>query len=403
MAPTVTRPLAHLTAPSGWVNDPLGLTVHDGRYHLFFQHVPDSLTWQPTCHWGHAVSEDLVTWEHRPIALAPGEGDGGIWSGSLVLDNAGEARIYYTAVRVPDFARGSIRVARPRDETWDVWDKGETVVPAPGPEEAVAFRDPFVMRDGEGWRMLVGTALPGNVAAARAFTSIDQRRWDDAGLLAARPSAETEPVWTGSLWECPQLLEVDGATVMVTSVWEDDELHHVAYALGELVEGRFEVASWHRLSHGESYYAPSVFRDAEGEPGIIFWLRGATDPEAGWAGALSVPHRLSLRDGRLHLEPHPQVRAQLPAADTVRWEDWDPAREDLRLTAADGTDLTLRREDEGIVEIDGEGTRRPLGPAAEGTVPVLVDGPVAEIALGPSVHAVARAADLAVRCEASVP
>lgn len=131
MAPTVTRPLAHLTAPSGWVNDPLGLTVHDGRYHLFFQHVPDSLTWQPTCHWGHAVSEDLVTWEHRPIALAPGEGDGGIWSGSLVLDDAGEARIYYTAVRVPDFARGSIRVARPRDETWDVWDKGETVVPAP--------------------------------------------------------------------------------------------------------------------------------------------------------------------------------------------------------------------------------------------------------------------------------
>jgi|GEM_PF-3243306 len=34
-------------------------------------------------HWGHAVSEDLVTWEHLPIALYPGE-EGYIFSGSAV-------------------------------------------------------------------------------------------------------------------------------------------------------------------------------------------------------------------------------------------------------------------------------------------------------------------------------
>jgi beta-fructofuranosidase len=56
------RPVLHLTADRGWVNDPLAPTWDGERYHLFFQYVPGSVEWAPNCHWGHAVSDDLVHW-----------------------------------------------------------------------------------------------------------------------------------------------------------------------------------------------------------------------------------------------------------------------------------------------------------------------------------------------------
>ena len=89
------RPRLHLTPPRGWMNDPNGLIRHDGLWHAFYQHDPASTTHGPM-HWGHAVSRDLATWEHRPPALAP-DGLGACWSGSAVRTPAGEVKLFYTA------------------------------------------------------------------------------------------------------------------------------------------------------------------------------------------------------------------------------------------------------------------------------------------------------------------
>ena len=32
-------------------------------------------------HWGHAKGPDLLSLEELPIAIAPGDGDGGVWTG----------------------------------------------------------------------------------------------------------------------------------------------------------------------------------------------------------------------------------------------------------------------------------------------------------------------------------
>ena len=101
-----TRPALHFTAKTGWINDPLGLTYHEGRYHLFFQYVPGQTEWAPGCYWGHAVSEDLLTWTECEPVLEPDNGDGGCWSGSLVVNDEGEATIFYTSVQLDDLDVG---------------------------------------------------------------------------------------------------------------------------------------------------------------------------------------------------------------------------------------------------------------------------------------------------------
>lgn len=402
MASLVSRPRAHFTADSGWINDPHGLTVVDGRYHLFFQHVPDSTEWGANCHWGHAVSDDLTTWETRPIALAPGDGDDGVWSGSITVDDHGDALLYYTSVQVPDFSIGRVRVARPTDSSWDSWDKGEVVVELPEELDAVAFRDPFVFRDGDGWRMLVGTSLRGGVAAAASFSSTDRLSWTYEGLADQRATESVEPIWTGTLWECPQIFEVDGAHVLVTSVWDDDVLHYVAYAVGSYEGGRFHPRQWHRLTYGDSYYAPSFFRDRDGQPCLIFWLRGPVDEESGWASAHSVAHRLSLVDGRLVTELHPGVREQVAAFESdaagkrpelLRWE---PGRSEAHIFSESGLLVTLRGHEEGVEILEGT-DRRLLPGVGDQPVTLLVDGPVLEVFFGTLSYAIGAPSDLTVR------
>ena len=63
-------PKFHIAAQYGWVNDPNGLIYINGKYHFFFQHYPYKPIWGPM-HWGHVVSDDMVHWEHMPIALYP--------------------------------------------------------------------------------------------------------------------------------------------------------------------------------------------------------------------------------------------------------------------------------------------------------------------------------------------
>ena len=58
--------------------------VNMAIWHLYYQNNPNDVVWGPM-HWGHAISKDLIHWEHLPVALYPDE-IGTMYSGSMAYD-----------------------------------------------------------------------------------------------------------------------------------------------------------------------------------------------------------------------------------------------------------------------------------------------------------------------------
>ncbi len=86
----------HLMPPTGWLNDPNGLSYYGGNYHVFFQYAPEDARGGDKC-WGHYQSPDLLNWEYTGIAIYPDtEYDrNGAYSGGALTDD-GNLELFYT-------------------------------------------------------------------------------------------------------------------------------------------------------------------------------------------------------------------------------------------------------------------------------------------------------------------
>jgi beta-fructofuranosidase len=381
------RPRVHLTPEAGWLNDPHGLHFIDGAYHLFFQHVPDSTDWRRDISWGHAVSTDLLHWETQPVALAPGDGDEGCWSGCAVIDDDGRPVIFYTSVGEPDPDLGRVRLAR-RNGAGSSWAKGKVVVETAEPGTRV-FRDPTVFRDGDGWRMVVGSGLTDGTACAQVFSSSDLDNWRYDGLLHTRSVRATHP-WTGSAWECPQLLravpsgDTSASDVLLVSIWDEHAPHDVAAASGRYAEGRFEQANWRLIAAGQGHFAATAFTDQDGRNCVFFWIRGITNNGI-WAGAISVPYVITAEDGDVRLAPHPALEAaRVESSNTpgtaldIEWTTG--ANGELSLVGTDGRARAMLELAHGRLRITVTGGAAPVEVGHEApTLRVLVDAQVLEV------------------------
>ena len=97
MARDARRPIYHLTAPMGFIQDPCSAFYYDGRYHVFsFRNILVSLS---CTHLDHYVSDDLIHWQDMPVACwADSDYDVyGIWLTNNVIDDDGLPAMLYTA------------------------------------------------------------------------------------------------------------------------------------------------------------------------------------------------------------------------------------------------------------------------------------------------------------------
>ena len=355
-ATTRSRPQIHFTAADGWVNDPYGVTWDGSRYHLFYQTLPGRVTWAPDCHWGHAVSSDLVHWRELPLALSPASFETGCWSGSYLSVGAdGMPTILYTRIAGEDWSLGQVAIARGSADSRD-WTTGVAdivITGAPADLKLKALRDPYVWKDNDGWKLILGAALPDDTAAVLQYHSIDLEHWSYDGILCSRSGADTEGTWTGTLWECPQLFALGDDWVLLVSVWHDDNLNYVAAAVGEYDGAEFRPRRWQRLTYGPSAYAMSTFVDADGQRCVLSWLREepANNPELrGFAGAHSVAATIAVTEGHLVLSPHSSVAA------AVRSISIGPG-EQLQLVSTNAVMIALTTNVHRLDISDDEGER----------------------------------------------
>ncbi|MDK1475232.1 glycoside hydrolase family 32 protein [Streptomyces sp. 549] len=305
-------PTAHLRPPANWINDPNGLVHHDGWYHVFFQHNPHSPLHRDM-HWGHYRSRDLVSWEPLPVALTPspgGDDADGCFSGNAVSHD-GRITAFYSAHRTDRWWQ-PVAVAD-SDPSGTVFTKRRGLAVPSAPEDVTTFRDPYVWRASDGWRMLVGAGMRDGSGAALLYESADLRTWTYRGPLHAR--ADSGPgLRTGEAWECPQLAVFEGGRVLLlTSAWyQRTGPGHVAGWAGRATADGHRFGVPFRLDHGPDFYAPALLPAPDGRWLLWGWAWEARAErrtlEAGWAGVLTVPREVTLgADGRARQAPAREV------------------------------------------------------------------------------------------------
>lgn len=336
------RPGFHFSPPSNWANDPNGLVYFEGSYHLFYQYHPYSSKWGPM-HWGHAVSRDLVHWEHAPVALFPDE-HGAIFSGCCVVDwknssglfedSPGLVAIFTHADTHPETGqprqRQSLAYSRDKGQTWHKYDGNPVLSEA----ELIDFRDPKVFwhPQSERWIMVI---VAGD--HARFYASSNLREWTLTGEFGRGEGSHD------GVWECPDLFELPvddtGRTkwVLIISIGDHPDCpegSRTQYFVGEFDGKTFindnpaDHILW--LDHGRDNYAGVTWSDLPEQDGrrvIIGWMSNwkyaNETPTGSWRGAMTLPRALSLssKKGSVVLTQMPVREVEQLREDSMIWNE----------------------------------------------------------------------------------
>lgn len=314
----------HLKAPDNWINDPNGFIYYKGSYHLFYQYFPFGPRWG-TMHWGHAVSRDLVNWEHQGIALYPTvRGDrNGCFSGSAI-EEEGTLHLFYTGVRYEvvnpedphtclneQFEACQLRISSEDGFHFDNEQGKEVIIPpVTDPEigDRTHTRDPKIWRGKDAWYLVLGSTMGEKYGEVLFYRSEDLHTW-----------TYVNKSWKGSdygwMWECPDYFSTEGGDVLLVS------------AMGLLKEGKEKNQSicfpvtfteetctmeipdvYQYLDYGLDLYAPQTTLDEEGRRIMVAWARMPEVTKQGWIGMFCSPRVVENHKGHIYFRMHPRIR-----------------------------------------------------------------------------------------------
>ncbi|MDL2282359.1 glycoside hydrolase family 32 protein [Parabacteroides sp. OttesenSCG-928-G06] len=313
------RPQIHFSPSTGWMNDPNGMVFYEGEYHLFYQHYPEDTQWGPM-HWGHAISKDLVHWEHQPIALYPDD-MGYIFSGSAVVDKENTSGLgskenppliaFFTYHDMKKEKAGDIDIesqaiaySLDKGRSWVKY-ASNPVLKNPGIRD---FRDPKVFWH-ESSRHWIMSVASGQVI--RFYGSPNCLDWHLLSEFGEGVGSHD------GVWECPDLfpLKVKGSDeekwVLIVNINPGGPAGGSAaqYFVGDFDGQRFSSTQQETLwmDYGKDNYAGVTWSNAPDSRRILIgwmnnWQYAGKEPTSVWSGAATFPREMGLvKDGPIYL------------------------------------------------------------------------------------------------------
>lgn len=334
------KPKYHFFKDGYWINDPNGLFFFDNLYHLFFQLNPENTVWG-NIHWGHAVSNDLIRWEHKPIAIfAEPDGLGYIFSGGAIVDHqntSGFAKEDQVPI-VATFTQHSKTEEQVQSLAYSVdgganftMYKNNPVIPNPGLKD---FRDPKVVRF-EQDQVWIKSVVAGQ--CVHFYRSYNLRTWSKVSEFGKDYGSH------GGVWECPDLFPLICSNtgrelwVLFISINPGGPNGGSAtqYFIGEFDGKNFKPLDtqirW--LDYGTDCYAgitwdntPQIKNQRTYVAWMSNWLYANKTPDDAWRGAMTLPRTVSLQktDKAYVLRTSPAVslvgvsKIEIEISDTTR-------------------------------------------------------------------------------------
>ena len=316
------RPSYHFTPLYGWMNDPNGMVYKDGEYHLYFQHNPYGSKWG-NMHWGHAVSKDLIHWQHLDPAIAR-DPVGHIFSGSSVIDKKNTAGYGKDAI-IAIYTNNSVNhdevqcmaYSTDNGRTFTKYEGNPVLTPFDGLKD---FRDPkvFWYEKGKCWYMIVSADKE-----MRLYKSKNLKKWDYVSAFGEGMGQQP------CQYECPDFfqLPVNGDKknmkwVMIMNINPGCMFGGSAteYFVGDFDGKTFtcqdpQESKW--LDYGKDHYATVTFSNTGDRVLAMTWMSNwqyaNLTPFKQNRGANGLPRELKLyeKNGKYYVQegPAPEVLA----------------------------------------------------------------------------------------------
>lgn len=291
------RPRHHFTPAKNWMNDPNGLIYHEGLYHLYYQHNPQSNEFG-NISWGHATSDNLTHWEHHPVALRCTKA-AMIYSGCTVATKAGTICAIYTEhIGDTEKYHEQICLAESLDGGFSFDQVSRKVLLQ---HDNPDFRDPKVFWHDKSNHWIMCVALP-KAYTICFYRSEDLLHWTPTGTF-------TSSYAHGQCWECPDLfplIDEKGIERWILSLSgenTDGKTWGMFYFIGTF-DGLSFISDQqpYPMDYGSDYYAGITFEGLNERIMLAWsgnWAYAGKLNEPEWSGMMASPRRLTLKNSRI--------------------------------------------------------------------------------------------------------